>query len=305
MPPGLREVLLICLQADPENRYRTAGELARELDLCLKPATRRLLHPEPGWRTWARRHPLLTLYPTGLVPSVLASWFSIEYNKVEIVDRLPEAAEMFRLLQFVVNGTLFPLGMLLFGLICWPVAKGLWRLHDGQTLTPEELAALRRRSLRLGTATAVICLSAWVFAGFVFPIALHLTVRAMRLEFYLHFLASQTLCGLITISYPLFGITAVATRAIYPAFLPGATLPPAEAKQLDRLDRSLNWYLLFAASVPMLAIGLLALNRSGNYLALGVLSVAGAAGFAVAYLLVGTIRADRAALMELTTSHGN
>ena len=48
------------------------------------------------------------------------------------------------------------------------------------------------------------------------------------------------------------------------------------------------------------AILMLAISESRNYIALGVLSSAGFAGIAVAYLLVGIIRSDKSALLELT-----
>jgi serine/threonine protein kinase len=298
MPPGLLDVLRKCLEADPSERFQTAGELARELDLCLKPKTRSLLHPTSGLRAWARRHPLLVLYPTGLLPNVLASWFNIEYNRREIITHLPDAAEMFRLLQWIVNSVLFPFGIIAFGLVCWPIVRGLRKQTLG-LLSGEELAVLRKQSLRLGTAAAIVCLSCWIIADVVFPVSLHLTVDRMTLAFDLHFLASLTLCGLVAVSYPLFGVTAVVMRAIYPAFISNGRLTRADAEQLDRLDRSLNIYLILAASVPMLAIGLLAVIRSANYLALGVLSVAGAIGFAIAYQLAAMIRSDKSALMEL------
>jgi hypothetical protein len=53
-----------------------------------------------------------------------------------------------------------------------------------------------------------------------------------------------------------------------------------------------------AASVPMLAVGLLAGIQSNNHLALGVLSAIGVAGLALAYLLTSAVRADVSALTD-------
>jgi hypothetical protein len=300
LPPGLRDVLLTCLNSDPARRYATAGQLARELDLCLKPQTRELLYPQPGWRTWARQHPLLTLYPTGLIPSAIASPFSIWYNGAEIVAKFPDAEYMFRLLQKVVNGSFYPLGLILFGIIAWPVVRGLKRLRQGP-LPADELARMRRHCLRLGPAGVAVCVSAWASAGVIFPVVIHLTVHPMPPEFHLHFLLSQTLFGLIASTYPLFAIHFVAVRALYPAFLPSAELTAADVMQLNRLDRSLGFCLVAAASIPMLAVGLLAISGSRNSVALGLLSAAGIGGFVVAYLLAAAIREDKNALLELAS----
>ena len=299
MLPGMLDVLRTCLQPHPARRYATAGELARQLDLCRKPRSRELLIPRPGWRTWVRRHPLLSIYTVGLVPNLIAAWLNIRYNEAALIDRTPRAREMFELLQLIVNGTFFPLCVGLYTLFLWPVVRGLRRLRNGD-LPPGEFARLRRRTLRLGTASVLVSLWAWVVAGAIFPITLHLTVHELPAEFHLHFLASQTLCGLIAVTYPQFGITYLAVRAIYPAFLPDATLHVEDVDQLRAMDRSQGWYLVLAASVPMLAVGLLAGIGGEIRSVLVALSVIGVAGFAIAYLLVTAIRADRAALEDLT-----
>ncbi len=43
--PGLRDILRTCLLPDPDRRYQSGRELAAQLDLCLKPRARELLHP--------------------------------------------------------------------------------------------------------------------------------------------------------------------------------------------------------------------------------------------------------------------
>jgi eukaryotic-like serine/threonine-protein kinase len=298
MLPGMVDVLRTCLQPDSARRYATAGELARQLDLCRKPRTRKLLIPRPGWRTWVRRHPLIAIYAVGLVPNVIAAWFNIEYNRAALIEKYPAAEGMFKLLQGIVNGTFFPLCVALFTIFLWPVVRGLRRVRS-EMLPAPELVRLRRRALQLGPASVLVTLWAWVAAGAIFPITLHLTVHELPAEFHLHFLASQTLCGLIAVTYPQFGITYLAVRAIYPAFLPDATLHVEDVDQLQAMDRSQGWYLVLAASVPMLAVGLLAGIGGEIRVVLVALSVIGVAGFAVAYLLVTAIRADRAALEDL------
>jgi len=281
------------LQADADKRYSSAGELARQLDLCRKPRARELLYPQLGWRTWVRRHPLLAIYPMALLPNMVASWLSIQYNDAAIVAKYPEVAGTFRLLQTVVNGAFFPIGVILFGILIWPVARGL----RGASL--EELPRLRRRCLQLGPGSVLVCLWAWVLAGVIFPVTLHFAGQGLSVNSHLHFFASQTLCGLIAVTYPQFCISFLAVRALYPALLPTAALSTEDSARLRWLDRSLGWFLILAASVPMLAIGLLAIIGSENRPAMGALSAVGLAGFGLAYQLTTAIRADIAALLDL------
>jgi eukaryotic-like serine/threonine-protein kinase len=304
LPSGMRDVLLQCLNADPDQRFATAGEMARELDLCLKPRTRELLYPPPGWRQWVRRYPLLAFVATGLLPNALASLFSIEYNKSAIIEKFSTAEnfaaaeKMFRFLQLVVNATFFPVGVILFVMLIWPVVAGLRRVRRGP-LPAMELARLRRRCLFIGPGCVLIGVFAWVVAGIVFPVTMHLTVQKMDADFHFHFLVSQTLCGLIAASYPLFGMHFLALRTMYPAFLGSASLTADDVAQLNRLDSWLGRFLWLAASIPMLAMLILALMESKYYAALAVLSALGMAGFGVAYLLAANIREDKEALLEL------
>lgn len=298
LPPGMAEVLLKCLDADESKRYHSAGDVARQLDICLKPRTRELLYPSPGWRTWARRNPLIALFAVGLTPNILAAFFSIEYNQTEIVNNVPQAQAMFERLMLIVNSTFFPVGILMFYLVARPVAVGLRALDQGHP-SIEQLTRWRRHSTRLGLGAMAVCLSAWVISAVVFPVSLHLTVHAMPFAFHAHFLASQTLCGLIAVTYPLFGGDLIVVRSLYPAFIPQGMLQADDIRQLQSFEKRIGWQLLIAASMPLLALGLLALSRTQNHLALGVLAAAGFAGVTAAYFLSRGIRIDLAALQEL------
>ena len=171
--PGFRDTLLRCLDSDPARRPTTAGELARELELCLRPATRRLVRPTlGGWRELIARHPLVIVILLGIVPNALASLFNIAYNEAEIIAHWPTASDEFKRITPAVNGTLFPMGMLLFALAAWPVAAGLRQLRLEQRLAPDDLALRRQRCLRLGRAAAIACIVCWAAAGVVWPVVL-------------------------------------------------------------------------------------------------------------------------------------
>jgi serine/threonine protein kinase len=294
--PGLREVLLRCLDPDPARRPATAGELARELELCLRPATRALVRPAPGgWREVVRRHPFLTLYPAALVPNVLSAWFNFEYNREAIIAGWTAAQGAFNQIVLAVNGVFFPLGTLILFLAFRPAA---WR--PGRVETPERLAWRRARCLRLGTFAAAVCVGCWVVAGFVWPITLEVMAAPPphRAEVYLHFLTSLAICGLAAAAYPYFVVTFLAVRVLYPSHLGPDGPAAADKAGLWRIGRELGFYQAIATAVPLAAVGLLVWRGTFDAFAFTVLIVTGLVSIGVAYLLVGRIRADLAALSE-------
>ncbi len=330
---GLREVLVRCLDPDPARRPATAGEMARELELCLRPATRDLVRPRPGgWREAVRRHPLLTAYPAGLAPNVLASLFNIAYNRKEIIDPWPAAHAVFDTVMLAVNGFFFPLGMLLFAVAIWPVMRGLRRAgrqrgplapradaeartrsarttlppRGNGPLSPDEATRLRLRALRLGGTAAGICVGCWLVAGVIWPAVLRAVAGPppQGPEAYLHFVASLAVCGLIAAAYPYFVVTFLAVRVLYPALLGPAGPGPADGPALARVGRELGWYRVVAAGVPLAAVAALAWRGATNPFAVAVLSVTGLAGTLLAYVLEGRTRADLAALADAPRDQG-
>jgi hypothetical protein len=298
--PGLRDVLLRCLDPDPERRPATAGELARELDLCLRPRARDLVRPAPGgWRRFAKRHPLLAVLPPTVGINALASLFNIRYNGREIIGYWDQARPAYETIIPVINGVLFPLGMLLVALAVWPVSRALKRLRAGDPPDAAELARCRRRSLRLGAVTAGVCVGCWALAGLVWPAALRVAAGPPPggPETYAHFLLSLLICGLIAGAYPYFVVTYLAVRAYYPALGSGG---PDDLADLHRVERELVRYRAAATAVPLLAMVLLA-TRGGaaDPVTVAVLAGAGLAGVGLAYLIEGRTRADLAALSEV------
>src|SRR5206468_943550 len=80
-----------------------------------------------------------------------------------------------------------------------------------QQAPPDDLPRLRRRCLGLGPGSVMVSLWGWVAAGIIFPVTLQLTVPdQVSFGFHLHFLLSQTLFGLIAVTYPQFGVTGLA-----------------------------------------------------------------------------------------------
>jgi serine/threonine protein kinase len=299
---GLRDVLLTCLEADPARRPQTAGELAQELHLCLHPATRKLVRPAPGgWRGFIHRHPLLTTYPLAVIPNLLASLFNISYNRVEIIDPWPGAATVFDRLILAVNGLFFPLGMFVVWLLFRPVSRGLFRSKQPVSISSADLAGMRQRCLRLGAIVALICVLCWSVAGLLWPIILRLTVGPPTEvpQAYFHLLISLVFCGLIAAAYPYFLVTYLSVTVFYPLLLDRAELSPHDRGALEQIESEIGRYRAAATAVPLLAVALLAFRGTSNQVAVALLSVAGLAGVALAFMLEGRTRNALAALADL------
>jgi serine/threonine protein kinase len=302
--PGLRALLLRCLQADPAHRPKTAGELAQELELCLRPETRKLVRPEASrWRSFMLRHPLLVTYPLAVIPNVLASLFNISYNR-EIIDKWPDATTVFDKIILIVNGLFFPLGMIVFWLFFRPLSgQLLLSSHDSSKF--HGLQSARRRCLRLGAIVAWICVACWSLAGLLWPIVLRLAAGPPNdSTSYFHILISLVVCGLIAAAYPYFLITYLSIAVFYPQLLDPHDFGSADRLSLHRIEREIGHYRSAATAVPLLAVGLLAFRGASNQVALSVLSVAGLAGVGLAFLLEGRTRAALAALADMPGSEG-
>lgn len=305
--PGLRDVLLRCLAPDPARRPATAGELAAELELCLRPATRDLVRPTPGgWRGLVRRHPVVATFAIGLAPNAASSLFNIWYNDAAIIAGWPAARAAFDRIIPVINGVFFPLGLYLLYRAIRPVSAGLHGLRRGELFAPADLAARRRRSLRLGGAIALICVGCWTTAGLGWPVALAAVAGPppQGPVTYVHFLTSLVFCGLMAAAYPYFLVTYLSVRAFYPALLGPGGPAPDDAPAIRRVERELSWYRAAAAAVPLLAVALLASSDQLSKLPVAVLSAAGLTGMSLAFVLEGRIRADLAALSVVPTRPG-
>jgi hypothetical protein len=294
---GLREVLGRCLAPNPDDRPATGDDLARALDLCRRPATHALMHPPTdGWRAWVLRHPLLVIYPAALLPNALAALFSEYYNRAEVSASWRAAEPFFDPVTNWIKVVFFPLGILLFWLAVRPITRGLRKLRSGD-LHRAEAARLRRLSLGLGGRAVAICLGCWVVSGVVCPVALH--VRAGPPESwraYGQFVVSLLLCGLVVAAYPYFVVTFLSARVLVPAFLRAGGPVIGETASLQRVSRWLTRYRGLTAAVPLLAVLFLVVIERSDTRALLALSLAGLAGFGVAYILEGHIRADLDAL---------
>ncbi|HVS39777.1 MAG TPA: serine/threonine-protein kinase [Gemmataceae bacterium] len=305
LPGGLRDVLLAGLAPDADRRPASGAELAQELELCLRPRARNLLHPPPGgWRGFVRRHGLAVVLLAAIVPNALGAIFNIVYNRSEIIAHIPGAESVFWYVQAGINAVAFPLGVVLLGRAALPTTRAARTV--AKTSNNDDLQAVaRRRSLVLGDVAAGVSLAEWVAAGVAFPSTMIALLGPRPPEFFLHFFVSLGLCGLMAAVYPFFGIAFIVVRVLLPALLQRRSPDAAERAAMERLSRRTGLYLLLAAAAPMLTVAAWAALGSENRTELAILSGVGVAGCAAAFALSRAIQGDVEALIGTAASRMN
>ena len=265
--------------------------------MCLQPRARDLLYPPAGdWRSLVRRFAVPALILTIVLPNALGAVFNIAYNRSEIIAQVPGAEPVFWNVQAAINGIAFPLGIALMTVLALPVARAVRGVDEGKPPDAGGLARARRRCLILGEAAAAISVVEWLLAGLVFPVALCTFLGPQPFWFFLRFVVSLALCGLIAAVYPFFGVTFLAVRVLLPPLIRRHTFDAEELAGLERLKRRTGLYLLLAAAAPMLTVAAWAATGSENRAALGLLSAVGLIGFGAAFALSRAIQGDLEAL---------
>ncbi|WP_433627220.1 protein kinase domain-containing protein [Nocardia sp. CA-120079] len=301
-PNALRRVLLECLRADPQRRWRNGAELAAQLDLCLDERARELVDPAPSSLAYRSRGwliPILTLCVG--VPNFLASVYNINLNNSLIIDRMTAAdQERFATGGLITNLIAFPIaGLLLLFLTRRPLTIG-FRLARGREYSPRTLAAARRDTLQMGDWAVWVPFGFWLLAGLVWPLApVFFGVELPRATF-LHFFAAQVVCAAIALAYPFFPIMVYAVRSIYPQLLVRGGIGAEDEQQLRKLAKRGNFYLGVAASVPLLGVASATFVEPADLdlviVSVRVLSVGGILAFVLTYRLFRMLEADLLAL---------
>jgi serine/threonine protein kinase len=298
-PAGIVDALRKCLAPETADRYATADELARDLDLCLQPRAQALLHTRRPWSSFLKRHPVAATIGFGLIPNVVLCLLNIVYNWNEILNRLgPDDQRVFRLQILVINTVAYTIGLGYIYLTRGKLFVTLARLARGKRVDPPPSAELVSRCLTLGRATAAITAALWATSGFVFPAWIHLGAGVpsqLSSEHFTHFVVSNLLCGLVAATQTYYVVTFFAVRFCYP-WLVRARVPDArEIADLATLSRRGRNFLALTVSVPFLALSALVLiNFERSVIA--ALSVIGLLGCGLAYWLDMVIRGDLTAL---------
>lgn len=288
-------VLGKCLAPNPNDRYQSATDLARDLTLCLEPRVASLLKPlQSGWRKAAILFPTIAFLVAAVGPHVPAAVFNFFYNESAIIQQLsPMAREPFKLAVLFINGLAFAIGIGLCIWYCRPVAVAV---RDGSAHRASTIADTRVRALRLSRFVTLLGISEWTIAGLAYPLVLHSTAGNPDINWKAYFFASLLICGLVAAAYPFFLTATLCMKVFLPALIRKGKVAPEELNELRQLSEQSTWSLYLAGGVPAVGILLLvtALEAGDprSVMALRPLSLLGALGFALALKLSRALQND-------------
>ncbi len=258
----LEKALRQTLSHDRDLRPRNGKELAGRLRLALNAEAAEYFEPAAdSWR--ARILSLPNLLVAGLIvfiPNGLAGALNYQYNLNSIWQNYSdqEFLEFFENVSFVINCIAFPLGIALLIIINQPLRRAISQARAQQPATEEGLDA----AWNLGHRAAMIGGWMWSISGIVFPVALRMREPNFSLNSAIEFFLSLVICGGFAWIYPFFGISLVATKIYYPYLVAPTMTDPKLAERAERTVRRATNYLATAAAIPLLALGLLALQSN-------------------------------------------
>ena len=285
-PESLRQVLVRCLQPRKEERFASAEDAARAMQLCLDPDTWKILQPSKHpLSTFILEHPLITVVLAGVLPNALAGKFNYDYNNRTIIEPLIQLsdsfADRFHKVQLTVNSIAFPLGIAI-GL--WAAIKTLKLLKGGSDAS--DTAEGSSRVLMFGRFVSLFALVMWTVSGLIFPLAVGWGHDVPgTLSFYTHFFLSLALCGFAAVAYPYFFLTTLATRFFIPAMVRNNMAPGPRWRDLQTLRLLNKVHLVLTALVPMSGMMLMTAAGSQQKWALMVACACGIVGFVVMFVL--------------------
>lgn len=292
-PSGLVRVLTKCLSPQPEDRWNSGAELAKQLEFCSNSEVQELLHPSPkSWRARFGKWPLLFVFLAVGIPNGLAGWFNFAFNQKFIEMNLKDALPKFMKIQAVINMIAYPVGLGTLIFLTSMVISGSREMRQGEYVESGRLARIRWLALMLGHLSGLIGSILWTLAGMAYPILLQLVADKIDTWMYVHFFGSLVLCGLIAAAYPFFGVTYMGLGVLYPSLLLDDLSASNDVPWQKKLGRYALVYLVIAATVPLLGVLFLVTfeafvppgtDVSHFRLALFALSTIGMLGFALLF----------------------
>lgn len=307
-PPGLEDTLLRSLAPDRDERYANAGQLARQLELCLRPRTQDLFRPKrAAWRQVVRRHAFAALAVAALLPNAAITLANIIYNR-DATGLSEELKQYFGAVMVpTVNAIVYPIGIAVLCYLTWPVGRAVMQLSR-QSLSPStDLSKIRWRCLEMGEYVAWVSFYGWMATGTLLPLwidEIELDSPGLDVDRLTLFLMSHALCGLIGATLSFFLVTFLAVRCLYPPLIQTDIDDPRAGADLTRLGRRITYYFGVAVLTPVLAVIWLALHRGSQNSYFLMMGFVGLVGFGVAYQLTRIIQGDLAALLQAVTPSG-
>lgn len=262
----LEQTLSETLSYSPNKRPASGAELAGRLQLALHPEAAAVFDPpQKSWRRYLlAAWPMTVILAAVLLPNIAAGLFNYFYNDREIILKHPHMKDFFVALSTVVNVIAFPLGGAIAAYYGLPVVRSIERAKRGEDITTQEIDNL----FHLCHRGALLGGTLWGIASLVFPIALLLrfpNTLPDNMDFPWdeagHFCLSLLVCGGVAAVYPYFLLVMLATSVYYPRLVRGTMTDPKFDKRGVHLSDHGVYYLLAAASIPLMAIVLL-LSRS-------------------------------------------
>ncbi len=303
-PPGLVRILMKCLAPQPEDRWSSGQELARQLEFCNNRQVQELLHPPSNtWKSRFGTWPVLVIFLAAAIPNGLAGWFNYEFNEKMIKENLHDVLPAFERTQMVINLITYPCGLAVLVGLAWWVVAGVREMREGGNVHPKRLRGMRWLALSLGHLTGSLGALIWVMAGIAYPISIQWVSGHMTTQGYIQFFASLLLCGLIAASYPFFGVTHIGLGVLYPALLLDDLSASDDVPTLERLRRQSLYYLIIAATVPLLSILVLVafesfMERVQFLVSLVALSTGGLFGFGLLFWRYRLLQRDLDVLID-------
>lgn len=293
VPPLLVRILRRCLQADPADRFQSAGELARQLRLAADKDVHEIFAPPATkLQRFGHRYPTWAILLLTALPNVLMSVLNIAYNWDEIVNP-PEDAfaatqtgaratsaqpqrEQFKAEVQMFNVLAYGSGFLLIALIATPIRRAYTPSVE-RPPPSRQTPLVRRRILQLAYWTAGISLAEWAMCGILFPLGLSFITGKAVLNDYVHFFVSHAINGTLAAVGTFFLVGQFSLNELLPESLDPDRPDAATGRQLERLESSVQFCLAATICLPLIAVALAVFLTKGRS-ALAVLAGLGLVG---------------------------
>jgi hypothetical protein len=186
----------------------------------------------------------------------------------------------------------------------WFVLRATKQRVAGQEVRPLELAAARRRAVWIGDYLAWISGIEWLVSGVVFPAWLNAAGGGdlLQTQHYIHFLASQFLCGLMAATMAYLLVTMTMVKVCCPVLLEPGQDDPQTLDQLGRLAARTPFYSYLTFAVFPLALIVMPLVHTSSQAAFLVLGGVGLFDAALAMWIAREIQRDAATLQLAASS---